>query len=374
MQLEGAPNPSTSHVLRSIIALLILSFFGSGISWGQTPPMQFEAYPPDWFLQNMMGNHVWKIFATGEIDANAAKRLSALVDSKQIPEGSMLYLNSLGGSLLGGLALGRAIRAHGLNTAVGQYNFKLKYVGSKPGYCYSACAFAFLGGVFRYSVAGSIYGVHRFYWEAGTGGNAPSAEILSAAVVEYIQSMGVDPKIFSIATEAGRSQMVIPSHRVLLALRVVNNGQLPTKWTIESYSRDGVQGMYLKGQRETDNGINKFIIACQVGAPMFLMAIFDVGQNGKQVMSWPVNWLFVDNKDIRIDRFLESKSIKNGEMVIAYRIDNALLRDISGAKTVGVGLQGGVGAAVYSGFNHMSFKGGAKKLPGYLSVCQNRGH
>jgi hypothetical protein len=68
-----------------------------------------------------------------------------------------------------------------------------------------------------------------------------------------------------------------------------------------------IDSLYLKGERATANGVNKFIISCQADAPMYLMAIFDVGENAAQVMTWPVNWLFLDDRHIRIDRFLEKK-------------------------------------------------------------------
>lgn len=360
-------------MLRIIFSLAVI-LLSSQLSWGQTVKMQFAAYPPDSIYEKMMGDHAWRVFATGEIDADVAKRLTALIKSKRIPPGSMLYLNSPGGSLLGGMALGRAIRANGFNTAVGQFDPKLKYVGSKPGYCYSACATAFLGGVFRYWTDGSIYGVHRFFWKGGTGGNADLAQIMSAALIEYIQSMGVDTKIFSLASEAGPSEVVTPSHQLLLELRVMNDGRKATKWSIESISQKGAGAIYLKGERDTDNGINKFIIGCPSNAPMFLLAIFDVGQNANQVMTWPVNWLFLDERTIRMDGLLESKKIINGKMNLTYGLNTALLKELSKAKTVGVGLQGGVGAAIFSGFNRMPFSGGAAKLPALMAVCHNRTH
>ena len=144
-----------------------------------------------------------------------------------IPQGSMIYLHSPGGSLVGGMALGRVIREHKLDTSIGQFDPKLKYVGSKPGYCYSACATAFLGGEFRYWSNGSIYGVHQFLWKARSNGDADAAQIVSAALVEYIRSMGVDTKIFALASQAGPSKVITPSHQTLLALSVVNDGRKP---------------------------------------------------------------------------------------------------------------------------------------------------
>ena len=51
---------------------------GSHIAWSQTNVMQFAAYPPDAAIEKFIGDHAWRIFATGEIDSDADKRLAAL--------------------------------------------------------------------------------------------------------------------------------------------------------------------------------------------------------------------------------------------------------------------------------------------------------
>jgi len=125
---------------------------GSTISWCQPNIMQFSAYPPTPIAEKLMGNNQWTIFATGEIDADAGKRLAKLIADKRIPTiSSLLYLHSPGGSLLGGMDLGRVIRNNLLVTYIGRLNAAADIV--EPGYCYSACALAFLGGEYRYQKA-----------------------------------------------------------------------------------------------------------------------------------------------------------------------------------------------------------------------------
>jgi hypothetical protein len=123
---------------------------------------------------------------------------------------------------------------------------------------------AFLGGEYRYLPDASIYGVHRFFWQEHTSADADVAQIVSAAVVEYIKTMGVDTKLFALASQAGSSQAVTPSAEALLSLNVINNGSKPVKWTIESITG----GIYLKGEQETALGINKFMFTCPAHAPM----------------------------------------------------------------------------------------------------------
>ena len=355
----------SGNLLRAIVAVWIL-LIGSETSWSQTGIMQFTAYPPDAVYEKFMGDHAWRIFATGEIDANAGKRLAALIKSKNIPLHSNLYLHSPGGNLAAGMALGRVIREYRLHTYIGRFDPNLKYVGGAPGFCYSACATAFLGGVFRYWTNGSVYGVHRFYWEGRSDKDADIAQILSATVVEYIRSMGVDTKIFALASQAGSSEIVTPSHETLLALNVVNDGRNPVKWTIESLSQGGAKAMYLKGEQETDNGMNKFMLVCVPGEPVLLYAIYDVGANADETMRFAVSLLFLDRKPIRVDY---EKEIVNGMMNLTYTLNDTLLNSISKAKTVGAGLQPTPEGAIFSGFNSMPFEGGAAKLPGFLAVC-----
>jgi hypothetical protein len=361
-----------NFTLRHALAALLVTLSFTAPAWSQTDDMQFVAYPPTPQLEKLMGDHAWRIFATGKIDAASDKRLASLIADKHIPLDSELYLHSPGGALEGGLALGHVIREHELRTFIGQFDPTSKYVvGSKPGYCYSACAMAFLGGEYRYWTNGSMYGVHRFFWNKHSDSDADLAQIMSAAVVEYIRSMGVDTKIFTLASQAGSSEVITPSHETLLALNVVNDGRKPVKWTIESFAQGSAQGIYLKGEQETANGIDKFMVMCS--SPMGLYALYHAGMNADEVMTWPVNWLFLDHERVRMDRQLKSKTMnKRGQINLLYYLNSDLLAAIAKAKSVGVGLQPTTGAAVFSGFDFMPFEGGAAKLPGFLSAC-NRG-
>jgi hypothetical protein len=354
--------------MRKLIKQLIfaLLFLLPGTVSALSDVMLFQAYAPGETSKLFMNDYAWKIFASGDINEDAGKRLAALIAEKNIPAGSRLYLHSPGGSLLGGMALGRVIREHHLQTLIGQRDPSLNYVGGKAGYCYSACATAFLGGEFRYWTDGSVYGVHRFFWESHSTDDAAVAQIVSAALIEYIRSMGVDTEIFTLASQAGATDVITPSHETLLALNVVNDGRKPPTWTIESMP----QGIYLKGAQETDNGVNKFMIVCTPGeSTMFLYAIFDGGNNATRDIGWPINWLFLDHSPIRFERQMVSKDVKNGMFNLVYRLDSNLVTAISKAKFVGVGLQPTAQAKVFLGFDSMPFGGGAAKLPGLTSVC-----
>ena len=363
-------NVPRGYTSMRVCLTFLICIFAPTAARCQTNVLQFTAYPKDALYQNLMNDFAWKIFATGEIDPDAAARLEALIQNKRIPQGSILYLSSPGGSLAGGITLGRIIRKYGLNTSIGQSDPSQNNVGIKPGYCYSACATAFLGGVFRYWNEGSVYGVHRFFSNVHSDKDADTAQIVSAALVEYIRSMGVNTKIFSIASQAGADDVITPPHEVLLQLNVINDGREPPKWTIESVP----QMMYLKGEQETDNGVNKFLVICPADkGTLVLIGMFEGGPNIKRTFTFPVNWLFLDGGQLRIDRQLQGKEIVNDHVImLTYFLDAHLLAAISNAKTVGIGLQPSTASPIFAGFNYMPFAEGAAKLPGFLAVC-NRG-
>jgi hypothetical protein len=349
----------------AICAFLFLIF---GAASARSDVMLFQAFGPEDWQKTAMNDYGWKIFAVGEIDGEAGKRLAELLAQKKVPIGSRLYLHSPGGSLTGGMALGRVIRENRLHTLIGQRDPKQDYVGSKSGYCLSACATAFLGGEFRYWTEGSIYGVHRFYWDKESADDAARAQVLSAIVVDYIRSMGVDTRIFSLASQAGETEVVTPPHEVLLALNVVNDGRKRPKWTIESIP----EAMYLKGEQETDNGMNKLMMVCFPRDPtMFLYAIFDGGNGAERNINWPVHWLFLDYLPVRLDRQLVSKKIMNGMFNLMYRMDSNLIASISKAKVVGVGMQPTSESKVFLGFDSMPFAEGSAKLAGFASICSS---
>lgn len=182
----------------------------------------------------------------GIIDSDAPKRFEEYVKKNKIPDRSMAYINSPGGDLLAGIHLGQLLRRFGFSTDVGKKSSRSdKRYDVDPGSCFSACAYTYLGGRFRYMMNGSHYGVHRFAPSTPKQGNIDSGQIASAVIVEYTRSMDVDPALFSSSVIAGPSEMNELDRETLQKLNVVNNGRTRPSWTIES-----VEGnLYFKGER-----------------------------------------------------------------------------------------------------------------------------
>jgi hypothetical protein len=264
---------------------------------------------------------------------------------------------------MAGLKLGQVFRASGFDTEVGQSDPTDK-TAARSGQCFSACALAFLGGRWRFVKNGSIYGVHRFYFVNSTGRDSDVAQMISAAIVQYIRDMGVNPELFSEMTVAGRDDITLITEKELIRLNVVNNGQSPTVWSVES--AEG--GVYLKGQRDTAFGINKFILGCTTRGVDLIVVLNPVAY-GPLPPTSAVS-LVVDDREYPIENMLYgAPQLNNGSVFVTFLLPLDLVRLIEVAHEVGVMFQADRDAPTYAGFRGMRVGDGAKKIPGVLHGC-----
>ena len=165
-----------------------------------------------------LGNNTDTCFVLieGEITPGLTQYLEAYVRDVQ-PEGTKLYLNSAGGNLGEALRLGRAIRDLGWTTSIGGLQGHLRNPdGSLPfaiwdgypsqGICESACAYAFMGGTGRHMPNDARLGFHRFS-APGRAISGDAAQALSGQLISYIVEMGVDPRVFVLASGEGAQSM-----------------------------------------------------------------------------------------------------------------------------------------------------------------------
>jgi ATP-dependent protease ClpP protease subunit len=326
--------------------------------------MEFEATPPD-FATLLRDGYGWDIFATGEIDLQAGENLERLLAQKSIPNGSQMHIHSPGGSLVGGMNLGRVIRSHNLNTDIAKKGkFENGFQHTEDGYCMSAAALAFLGGEFRFARATSKFGVHRFTLGEPSAHGIGDAQLLSASVVEYIRSMEVDTELFSIASDCPADDLLELPLATMKRLCVVNNGIKAAKWTIES-----IEGaLYLKGERDTFYGMQKFLLIFPSQERMYFHIIFDGGQNTDEIMQRNVDRLSIDGEyfalhELRIKRVNDHRRIN-----AMYHVTPEILIRLRTAKTIGYHLQHFADSAMFVGYDSLPFEEGAAKLPGLLDV------
>jgi hypothetical protein len=202
--------------------------------------LQLELVRPPSRLYEMIGGY-WAINISGEIPADADKRFIQFVESSGAPDRIEVYLDSPGGSVVGGIALGRELRARRMNTSVGKM---VRGGETEPGICYSACTLAYLGGYFRYLDERSEFRVHRFYFQNPSPHDADIAQMLSASIANYIHDMGGDIAFMKLSAETAGTDLQIVPHNVLRNLRVVNGG-----YTREEWSMQGMEGLlYVRGE------------------------------------------------------------------------------------------------------------------------------
>ena len=184
--------------------------------------------------------------------------------------------------------------------------------------------------------------------------------------------MGVDPALFTLMTEAGPSEIIRIPHDVLTKVNAVNNGEGPTAWSIEA--PPNVNGMYLKGERETWRGMNKFMLVCAPKKSITLMVLYwGEGHGSEIVNTFTSHFLLIDNDQIFITNLLRDKpQLRRDNDVVsaAYLLTEDLLNKIARANTVGVGMQPSANSRIFMGFIGMPFADGARKLPGFLRACR----
>lgn len=137
------------------------------------------------------------IYVTGDFraDDDVAQFFAIALDHRP----QFVTFNSPGGNVETALKLGRTIRMLNLGT-----------VQIRNLECSSACALAFLGGVFRVAESGAI-GVHRSsFSNAATMDTETAIAAIqegTARTMAYIAEMGADPSLLQLALQYDRSDM-----------------------------------------------------------------------------------------------------------------------------------------------------------------------
>ena len=146
-----------------IISLISLMFLVMIPHISTAKQIEIKVIPPNQPIE-IFGN-AWSIFIEGDIDAKSGEKLQKIIDNYKIPDRSRIYLSSAGGSLIGGIELGKVIRKNGLYSDVGILDgvkeekqvkgFLWKIPIIKSSNCMSACVFAYMGGAFRFLIKNS---------------------------------------------------------------------------------------------------------------------------------------------------------------------------------------------------------------------------
>lgn len=125
-----------------------------------------------------------------------------------------IALNSPGGSVFDALAIGRALRAADIATAV-----------DDGAVCLSACPYLFIGGSDRRVEDGALFGVHQSYFGQSTVLPAFMAvediQRGQAEVMEYLVEMDVDPLVMRHALATPPNEIYLLVEDELRAYRII---------------------------------------------------------------------------------------------------------------------------------------------------------
>jgi hypothetical protein len=208
-------------MLRSICGGLVLAVCSLSVLSGaprqqddvSTLPMRFAAYqegPAD----SCGSNCRLLVSASGMITADTPREFEALARERDI-RGATIVFDSKGGSVLGALGLGRAVRTLGMTTTVGRIR---EQVGREAGNrrvavlpraeCQSMCPFVLLGGVRRFVPPEARVLVHQI-WLGDRRDDAAAANYSAedlvlvqrdiGKLVQYTVEMGGGAELLEVA-------------------------------------------------------------------------------------------------------------------------------------------------------------------------------
>lgn len=203
-----------------------------------------------------------QVYLSGPIDPGAAQRFETLLRQGKIPDGADVYLDSPGGDIPTGIALGKLLRQAGMTTHVGAQRPPMRYgTGSTPkiSQCADACAYAYLGGLYRWTPSGADrVGLHADAVPI-TATGAPSAAANAAERLAYLKSMDIEPAYLAkVLGPADGEGMVWFNAEQMYPWEVANNGRLPLKASVQL-----VNGAPLLTLSQTvRNGENRITLQC----------------------------------------------------------------------------------------------------------------
>ncbi|WP_128255734.1 hypothetical protein [Falsirhodobacter deserti] len=155
------------------------------------------------------------IRVTGQIAPGDADRFVSWLDQNRLAETSV-SLDSSGGSVPDGMAIGRTIRSAGYTTEVAE--------GSV---CMSACPYMLAGGVERIVAKGGIVGVHQHYFGENTILPAFMAvkdvQRGQASVMDFLTEMGVDLRVMSYALRTPPEEIYVLDPDLMRDLRLTTH-------------------------------------------------------------------------------------------------------------------------------------------------------
>ncbi|WP_267225342.1 hypothetical protein [Dyella silvae] len=273
-----------------------------------------------------------QIYLYGPIDANAPQRVEALIKSHKIPEGSDIYLNSPGGDIDAGLALGRLFRSGAMTTHLGSPRRTARSpVVPKASSCVNACAFAFAGGLYRWAPTGN----DRMGVQAIDGASPNTGKL-----ADYLKDMGVNPLVFSNAP--GNDVAWLTNDQVL-GYNLANNGRIPP--TAVNRPMNGVASLSLTQMAR--DGEHRLTLLCRPDG-ITVTAYYTIGaERSRQIVARATQSYFELNHQPATEREHMGIAAVAQSVVFSQPIPLTQLDQLLSARSMGAWLADKGGAVRY---------------------------
>lgn len=194
-----------------------------------------------------------QVYLYGVIDADAPQRFLTSMKEGRIRPGSDIYLNVTGGDLDAALALGRLFRGGSMATHLGtprppRHSKNI----NKTAICEGVCAYAYLGGLYRWAPTGS----DRIGFPTYPVQQTPEK------VAAFLKDMAINPNALTALSAASANDPVEwMSADQMVAEDLANNGRLHLFATYKLYSG----APYLELKQRVRSGEHRITLLCKPG-------------------------------------------------------------------------------------------------------------
>lgn len=179
-----------------------------------------------------------QIYIAGVFNDEAVRVVGALLASGKVSAGSDVYLDSTDGDLASGMELGRMFRKAQVSTHVGAWRKPGRHtLPAAPATCLDACAYAYLGGVYRWAPSGrDRIGLHADALPEATTvatGDPPSRDRQ-----DFLAAMDIRAEWFAHVLTVPDAGIVWWDNSAMAPWLVANNGRQALEATYERSSTD----------------------------------------------------------------------------------------------------------------------------------------
>jgi hypothetical protein len=172
--------------------------------------------------ETVPGADRWTVYLDGYFDPASAARVAQVLSAHEIQR-AVVYFNSPGGSLLEGMAIGRLLHDRGFDTQVGTRTADV--LRPAGGVCYSACPFAYAGGLRRGLASGSSLGIHRAENRLPVPDESAFERRVHDDATAYLEEMGVSPRLYGLMAQVPPGAIRRLSRDEAVGLGLVNSPQ-----------------------------------------------------------------------------------------------------------------------------------------------------